>query len=68
MKVLLVDHEDSFVHNIEQALASDGAAVVCVRAGTPLAVAVRVDPDAVVFSPGPGHPRDRRMTGLARAL
>ena len=66
--MLLVDHEDSFVHNIEQALASDGAAVVCVRARTPLPVAVRVDPDAVVFSPGPGHPRDRRMTGLARAL
>ena len=68
MKVLLVDHEDSFVHNIEQALASDGADVRCLRATTPLREAVRVDPDAIVFSPGPGHPRDRRMTGLARAL
>ncbi len=68
MKVLLVDHEDSFVHNIEQALAADGARVFCVRATTPIADAVRIDPDAVVLSPGPGHPRDRRMTGLARAL
>jgi anthranilate synthase/aminodeoxychorismate synthase-like glutamine amidotransferase len=68
MKVLLVDHEDSFVHNIEQALAEDGATVRCLRATTSLGDAVRVDPDAIVLSPGPGHPRDRRMTGLARAL
>ena len=68
MRVLLVDHEDSFVHNIEQALATDGADVRCLRATTPLLEVVRLDPDAVVLSPGPGHPRDRRMTGLARAL
>lgn len=68
MKVLLVDHEDSFVHNIEQALLSDRAEVHCVRATTPVREAVRIDPDAVVLSPGPGHPRDRRLTGLSRAL
>jgi len=68
MKVLLVDHEDSFVHNIEQALRADGASVRLVRATVPLRDAVRVDPDAVVFSPGPGHPSDRRLTGLARSL
>jgi anthranilate synthase/aminodeoxychorismate synthase-like glutamine amidotransferase len=68
MKVLLIDHEDSFVHNVEQALAADGAEVLCLRATVPLREAVRYDPDAVVLSPGPGHPRDRRVTGLARAL
>ena len=68
MKVLLIDHEDSFVHNIEQALAADGAEVRCLRATAPFQQAVRYDPKAVVFSPGPGHPRDRRVTGLARAL
>ncbi|MGI0071249.1 MAG: anthranilate synthase component II [Thermoplasmata archaeon] len=68
MKVLLVDHEDSFVHNIEQALVQDGAEVHCLRATEPLARALSIDPDAVVLSPGPGHPRDRRLTGLARAL
>ncbi|HTW39282.1 MAG TPA: aminodeoxychorismate/anthranilate synthase component II [Thermoplasmata archaeon] len=68
MKILLVDHEDSFVHNVEQALTSRGAEVLCVRATAPLRQAVRFDPDAVVLSPGPGHPRDRRMTGLARSL
>lgn len=68
MKVLLVDHEDSFVHNIEQALAALGARVTCLRATVPVREAVRVDPDGVVLSPGPGHPSDRRITGLARHL
>ena len=68
MKVLLVDHEDSFVHNIEQALAADGAEVHCLRSTEPLSEALRLDPDAVVLSPGPGHPRDRRLTRLSRAL
>ena len=68
MKIVLVDHEDSFVHNIEQALASDGAEVRCVRCTEPVRTVVGIDPDAVVLSPGPGHPDDRRITGLARGL
>lgn len=68
MRVLLIDHEDSFVHNIEQSLASDGASVSCLRSTVPLREAVRVDPDAIVLSPGPGHPSDRRVTGLSRTL
>ena len=68
MKVLLVDHEDSFVHNIEQALAALGSRVHCVRSTEPIGEAVRLDPDAVVLSPGPGHPRDRRLTRLSRDL
>jgi anthranilate synthase/aminodeoxychorismate synthase-like glutamine amidotransferase len=68
MKVLLIDHEDSFVHNIEQALAADGADVRCLRSTVPLREALRVDPDAVVLSPGPGHPSDLRLTGLSRQL
>ncbi|HTS32349.1 MAG TPA: aminodeoxychorismate/anthranilate synthase component II [Thermoplasmata archaeon] len=68
MKVLLIDHEDSFVYNIAQALAAEGAKVVCLRATRPLRDALKVDPDAVVLSPGPGHPSDLRVTGLSRAL
>jgi anthranilate synthase/aminodeoxychorismate synthase-like glutamine amidotransferase len=68
MKVLLIDHEDSFVHNIEQGLETAGASVRCLRASRPLTEALKCDPDAVVLSPGPGHPRDRRLTGLSRAL
>jgi anthranilate synthase/aminodeoxychorismate synthase-like glutamine amidotransferase len=68
VKVLLVDHEDSFVRNVEQALRRENAKVDRVRAGRPLREFVRTDPDAIVLSPGPGHPRDRRMTRAARSL
>ncbi|HYA69864.1 MAG TPA: aminodeoxychorismate/anthranilate synthase component II [Thermoplasmata archaeon] len=68
MRVLLIDHEDSFVHNIEQALSASGAEVHCLRSTVPLKEALLVDPDAVVLSPGPGHPRDRRLTRLSRQL
>jgi len=68
MKVLLIDHEDSFVHNIEQALAADGAEVRCLRSTVPLKAALQVDPDAVVLSPGPGRPGDPRLTALSRRL
>jgi anthranilate synthase/aminodeoxychorismate synthase-like glutamine amidotransferase len=68
VKVLLVDHEDSFVHNIAHALVAQGASVRCVRPQTPIRSVVTYDPDAVVLSPGPGHPSDRRLTGLSRSL
>jgi anthranilate synthase/aminodeoxychorismate synthase-like glutamine amidotransferase len=68
MRVLVIDHEDSFVFNIAQGLSAGGANVVTFRATRPLHEALRVDPDAVVLSPGPGHPRDRRISGLGRQL
>jgi para-aminobenzoate synthetase component II len=68
MKLLLVDHEDSFVYNIAQAVRAEGVAVECVRSTAPDAVAVRFDPDAIILSPGPGHPSDRRRTRLSRSL
>jgi para-aminobenzoate synthetase component II len=68
VRILLVDHEDSFVHNIEQALAAQGADVRCLRCTEPLRAAVRIDPDGVVLSPGPGHPRDAHITGLSESL
>jgi anthranilate synthase/aminodeoxychorismate synthase-like glutamine amidotransferase len=68
VKVLLIDHEDSFVYNLYQNLRTLGAEVECVRYTEPVARSVRWNPDAVVLSPGPGHPRDRRITGHARQL
>jgi para-aminobenzoate synthetase component II len=68
MRILLVDHEDSFVHNIEQALRQEGAEVLCLRSTVPLGQAIAFDPDGVVLSPGPGHPRDPRRTRLSRSL
>lgn len=58
MAILLVDHEDSFVHTLANYFRQTGARVVTVR--TPVAEEVfdRVAPDLVVLSPGPGLPKD----------
>ncbi|MCB1422441.1 MAG: anthranilate synthase [Nitratireductor sp.] len=58
VKILLIDHEDSFVHTLANYFRQTGAEVTTVR--TPVADAV-IDahkPDLVVLSPGPGMPSD----------
>ena len=56
--ILLVDHEDSFVHTLANYFRQTGARVTTVR--TPVAEEVfdRLAPDLVVLSPGPGSPAD----------
>ena len=58
VKILLVDHEDSFVHTLANYFRQTGATVSTVR--TPVADEVfdRMQPDLVVLSPGPGSPKD----------
>jgi anthranilate synthase len=69
-RVLLVDHEDSFVHTLANYLRQAGAAVLTVRAGT----RERLDeligsyqPDGIVLSPGPGRPSDFDVAGAVDA-
>jgi anthranilate synthase len=58
VSILLVDHEDSFVHTLANYFRQTGATVATVR--TPVAEDVfdAVAPDLVVLSPGPGSPSD----------
>ena len=58
LNILLVDHEDSFVHTLANYFRQTGATVSTVR--TPVAEAVfdELKPDLVVLSPGPGTPKD----------
>ena len=57
-RVLLVDHEDSFVHTLANYFRQTGADVLTTR--TPLSESVLdgFKPDLVVLSPGPGRPAD----------
>lgn len=64
MRVVLIDHQDSFTYNLAQALAGCGAEVTTLRSHVPLSQIRARDPDALVLSPGPGHPRDRRTMGV----
>ncbi len=70
IKILLVDHEDSFVHTLANYFRQTGAEVVTYRSPVADAVFHDINPDLVVLSPGPGNPRDfdcAATIGRARA-
>jgi anthranilate synthase len=58
VKILLVDHEDSFVHTLANYFRQTGADVTTVRTPVPEEIFDRINPDLVVLSPGPGSPTD----------
>jgi anthranilate synthase len=58
LSILLVDHEDSFVHTLANYFRQTGAKVSTVRTPVPEEVFDRLKPDLVVLSPGPGTPKD----------
>ncbi|MEU6717198.1 anthranilate synthase component I [Nonomuraea sp. NPDC046802] len=64
MKVLLVDHEDSFVNTLADYFRQEGADVVTLRHGFPTHMIDDIAPDLVVLSPGPGWPTDFGMAAL----
>jgi len=68
-RVLLVDHEDSFVHTLADYLRQTGAEVATCRCGESLYdfFKYKVDtglfkPTLVVLSPGPGNPSDFKLS------
>ena len=58
VSILLVDHEDSFVHTLANYFRQTGATVSTVRSPVAEEVFDRIKPDLVVLSPGPGTPQD----------
>ena len=57
-RILLVDHEDSFVHTLANYFRQTGAEVMTVRTPIEEAFLDEYKPDLVVLSPGPGSPKD----------
>ncbi|KUP95384.1 anthranilate synthase component I [Thermobifida cellulosilytica] len=68
MRVLLVDHEDSFVNTLADYVRRHGAEVTTVRYGFDPSLLDRMRPDLVVLSPGPGLPSDFAMSALLDEL
>jgi len=58
LRVLLVDHQDSFVHTLGDYFRQHGAEVTTLRSGFSPALLDSYAPDLVVLSPGPGRPAD----------
>lgn len=71
MSIVLVDHEDSFVHTLGNYLRQTGADVQTLRSGPSALAALEKmaengnKPDMVVLSPGPGNPSD---FGLSKTI
>ena len=68
MRVLLVDHQDSFVHTLGGYFREAGAEVTTLRAGFDAGLLDAWAPDLVVLSPGPGRPSDFGCDALLTAL
>jgi anthranilate synthase len=56
--VIMIDHEDSFVHTLAGYFRETGAEVITWRAGFALERLAGERPDLVLLSPGPGRPDD----------
>ncbi len=67
LNVLLVDHEDSFVHMLADYIRQTGAKVTTLRHGLAAEAISKSPPDLVVLSPGPGRPSDFAMTATLDA-
>jgi anthranilate synthase len=68
LRVLLVDHQDSFVHTLADYFRQHDAEVTTLRAGFPAVLLDEIVPDLVVLSPGPGRPTDFQCDELLTEL
>jgi anthranilate synthase/aminodeoxychorismate synthase-like glutamine amidotransferase len=70
MRILLLDNYDSFVYNLKQYTGELGPEITVVRNDAIDIQGIRrFDPDAIMISPGPGHPGVKRDFGVcAEAL
>lgn len=57
-RVLLIDHQDSFVHTLANYLRQTGVEVITIRSEHALSYLQHDKYDLVVLSPGPGKPSD----------
>ena len=65
-KLLLVDHNDCFIHTLANYARQTGAEVVTYRHGFPLSLLGEIKPDLLLISPGPGRPSDFGITELVQ--
>jgi anthranilate synthase len=67
-RILLVDHQDSFVHTLANYFRQTGAEVLTLRAGFAPSTLDELSPDLVVLSPGPGRPSDFGVASTLAAI
>ena len=69
LTVLFVDNYDSFTYNLVEYVSQQAGTETKVVKNTASLEEIRaVDPDAIVISPGPGHPENDRDVGVSTAV
>jgi anthranilate synthase component 2 len=69
MKVLVIDNYDSFVYNLVQYIGELGGEPIVYRNDQiDFEQAMRLDPQRIVISPGPGTPEDPHYFGVCSAI
>jgi len=69
MKVLIIDNYDSFVYNLAQYVGEFGAEPLVYRNDQlTLKKALRLKPDKIIISPGPGTPSQPRYFGVCSQI
>jgi anthranilate synthase component 2 len=69
MKVLIIDNYDSFVYNLAQYVGELGAEPLVYRNDQlTLKKALRLKPDKIIISPGPGTPSQPRYFGVCSQI
>ncbi|MDP6857933.1 MAG: aminodeoxychorismate/anthranilate synthase component II [Candidatus Nitrosopelagicus sp.] len=69
MKFLIIDNYDSFVYNIAQRLGELGVKSDVVRNDRVTVEKIKnLDYDAIIISPGPGTPDDKRYFGVCKQV
>lgn len=67
-RVLLIDHQDSFVHTLANYFRQTGAEVITIRFDKALNYLQENQYDLVVLSPGPGQPSDFNLSATIDAI
>jgi anthranilate synthase component II len=57
MKVLVIDCYDSFTYNLVQLVGTLGADPVVVKSDADPEILKKINPERIILSPGPGHPK-----------
>jgi len=63
MKVLFIDNFDSFTYNLVEYVSAHAETAVLKNTAS-IEQVREEDPDAIVISPGPGHPKNARDVGV----
>jgi anthranilate synthase component 2 len=69
MKVVVIDNYDSFVYNLVQYIGEQGAEIIVYRNNkVTIEQLIKLKPDRIVISPGPGTPEEERYFGVCTKI